>query len=81
MEYGIIKKEIQGKFNNYLELIAETGYCFYDVDDEQRNYLIKLALPMTTDEELDRRFKVVFGDAEKLNKELAKEREEISQTE
>lgn len=76
MEYGIIKKEIQGRFNNYLELTAEVGYCFYDIDEEERNYTTKLALPMTSNEELDRRFKAVYGDAEKLNEELAKEREE-----
>ena len=76
MEYGIIKREIQGRFNNYIELTAEVGYCFYDVDDEERNYTTKLALPMTSDEELDRRFKAVYGDAEKLNEELEKEREE-----
>ena len=76
MEYGIIKKEIQGRFNNYLELTAEVGYCFYDVDDEERQYTTRVALPITSEEELHRRFKAVYGDAEKLNEELTKQREE-----
>lgn len=76
MEYGIIKKEIQGRFNKYIELVAEVGYCFYDVDDTDRNYITKLATPLMDDAELDRKFKVVYGDADKLNEQLAKEREE-----
>lgn len=77
MEYGIIKKEIQGRFNNYIELTAEQGYCFYDVDDEERNYMTKLATPIMDEAELERKFKVVYGDVDKLNEELAREREEV----
>lgn len=76
MEYGIIKKEIQGRFNNYIELTAEVGYCFYDVDDEQRNYITKLVTPIMDEAELERKFKVVYGDADKLNEQLETEREQ-----
>lgn len=75
MEYGIIKKEIQGRFNNYIELFAEQGYCFYDVDAEERNYMTRIATPIMDETELDRKFKVVHGDAENLNEELQKARE------
>ena len=77
MEYGIIKKEIQGRFNNYIELTAEQGYCFYDVDDEERNYMTKLATPIMDEVELERKFKVVYGDADKLNEDLQKETQNV----
>lgn len=76
MQYGIIKKEIQGRFNKYTELVAEQGYCFYDVNEEERNYLTRAFTPITDDAELEKIYVVVFGDADKLNEELAKEREE-----
>lgn len=75
MEYGIIKKEIQGRIGNYTELKALDGYCFYDVDAEERNYLTGIATPITNEAELERKFKVVYGNADELNEELAKERE------
>lgn len=70
MEYGIIKNVVVGKSITYTELRAEQGYCFYDVDAEERNYLTSIATPILNDEELSRKFKVVYGDADKLNEEL-----------
>ena len=75
MEYGIIKKEIIGKVGNYTELKALDGYCFYDVDAEERNYLTGIATPITNASELERKFKVVYGNADELNENLAKESE------
>lgn len=76
MQYGIIKKDIQGRFHNYSELTSLQGYCFYDVDDEQRQYMTSILTPITDETELERKYAVVFGDADKLNEELQKEMQE-----
>lgn len=81
MKQGLIKNEIIGTRGNYTELKAETGYCFYDVDAEERNYLTAIFTPITDEAELERKFVVVSGNADVLNEELEKEREEISQNE
>ena len=70
---GIIKKEIQGNFNKYTELRSLQGYCFYDVDEEQRQYITSILTPITDEAELERKYVVVFGDVEKLNNELRQE--------
>jgi hypothetical protein len=70
-----INIEIKGNSVKYAELTAEQGYCFYDVDETERSYTESIATPITDEIELERKFKVVYGDAEKLNEELAKERE------
>lgn len=75
MQYGIIKKEIQGKFNRYTQLTSESGYCFYDADETERNYLTSILTPITDEAELERKYLVVFGNADKLNEELQRERE------
>lgn len=75
MQYGIIKKEIQGKFNRYTQLTSENGYCFYDADETERNYLTSILTPITDEAELERKYLVVFGNADKLNEELQRERE------
>lgn len=75
MQYGIIKKDIQGRFHNYTELTSLQGYCFYDVDDTERQYMTNILTPITDEAELERKYVVVFGDADKLNEELQKERE------
>jgi hypothetical protein len=49
------------------------GYCFYDVDDEQRQYMTSISTPIMDEIELARKYIVVQGDAEKLNEELEKE--------
>lgn len=72
---GIIKREIQGRFNKYTELKSLQGYCFYDADEEQRQYITSILTPLTDEVELERKYVVVFGDAEKLNEELQKQRE------
>lgn len=70
MEYGIIKEIINGKFNTYTKIYALAGYCFYDVDAEDRNYITMIVTPITDETELKRKFVVVEGNAEKLNAEL-----------
>lgn len=75
MQYGIIKKEIQGKFNKYTQLTSQIGYCFYDADETERNYLTSILTPITDEAELERKYLVVFGNADKLNEELQRERE------
>lgn len=72
---GINKELISGKFVNYTQLTAQNGYCFYDVDDEQRNYLNSITTPITDDAELERKYVAVVGDAGVLNEELEKQRE------
>lgn len=70
MQYGIIKKDIQGKFNNYTELTSLQGYCFYDVDANEKQYMNSILTPITDEVELERKYIVVFGNAQKLNEEL-----------
>lgn len=61
---------INGRFNNYSEVKALSGYCFYDVDDEERQYMNSIITPLTDETEIKRKYVVVVGDAEKLNQEL-----------
>lgn len=70
-----LKITLMGNINKYYFLEAEDGYCFYDVDDEQRQYMTIISTPITDEAEIARKYVVVFGDAEKLNAELEKERE------
>lgn len=70
MMIGIVKREIQGKFNKYTELKSLQGYCFYDVDEEQRQYMTSILTPITNEAELERKYVVVEGDAETLNNKL-----------
>ena len=72
MQYGIIKREIQGRFSRYTEITSQAGYCFYDVDEAERSYLTSILTPITDEAELERKYIVVKGDAEKLNEEMAK---------
>ena len=75
MQYGIIKKDIQGRFNNYTELTSLQGYCFYDVDEAEITYLTSILTPITNEAELERKYVVVMGNADKLNEELQEQRE------
>lgn len=75
MQYGIIKKDIQGKFHNYTELTSLQGYCFYDVDETERTYTTSILTPITDEAELERKYIVVMGNADVLNEELQKQRE------
>ena len=70
-----IKIEIEGKFTQYIQLTADYGYCFYDVDDEERYYMTSIATPITDIAELKRKYIVVSGSAEALNEELEKQKE------
>ena len=72
MEY--INIQIKGRFTKYAELVARIGYCFYDVDDEERYYTTSVITPITDLEELKRKYIVVEGDADYLNQELEKQR-------
>jgi hypothetical protein len=71
---GIVKKEIQGKFNKYTELRSLQGYCFYDADETERQYITSVLTPITNEAELARKYVAVYGDADKLNEELRKQR-------
>ena len=65
-----VKITLKGKYSLYAEIVADYGYCFYDVDDEERQYMNSISTPITDESELARKYIVVFGNAEKLNKEL-----------
>lgn len=69
-----IKVEIKGKFTKYAELTAESGYCFYDVEEE-RNYITKISTPVIDEKKIEWKYIVVKGNAEELNKQLGKEKE------
>lgn len=71
-----IKIEFKGNIHRYAELTAHYGYCFYDVDAEDRNYMTSISTPILDETELARKFVVVQGNAEELNEELQKEIEE-----
>ena len=68
-----IKIEILGNIHKYSYIVAENGYCFYDADDEQRQYMTSISTPILDLVELARKYIVVQGDAKKLNEELQKE--------
>lgn len=70
MQCGIIKKDIQGKFNNYTELTSLQGYCFYDADNTSKHYMTNIFTPITDEAELERKYIVVQGNADQLNEEL-----------
>ena len=69
-----IKIEILGKFTKYAELTADYGYCFYDIDDEERHYMTKITTPITDIAELKRKYIIVYGDSSVLNRQLENER-------
>ena len=75
---GIKTEIIQGKTINYAQLTALSGYCFYDIDatEEEKAYMTKLTTPITDINELERKYVVVQGNADLLNQELEKLREE-----
>jgi hypothetical protein len=68
----------KGKFKTYVEVRSPQGYCFYDVDTTERNYIEYIATPITDKAELERKFVLVEGNAEELNEELAKQRSETN---
>lgn len=67
----LIIKHITGKTINYSEVTAPAGYCFYDKDEENRNYMEKIFTPMTDVAEILNKYVLVEGNAEKLNEEVA----------
>ena len=69
----LIIKTINGKFRTYVEVRSPLGYCFYDVDAEERNYLEYIATPILNEEELKRKFVLVEGNADALNEQLQQE--------
>lgn len=71
-----INIEIKGKFNQYAVLTAEQGWCFYDANEEYRNYMIQTFTPITDLAELEKTYIVVQGNADVLNEELRGETEE-----
>ena len=66
---------IYGKFRNYSEVRSPKGYCFYDIDAEEKNYLEYIITPIIDVEELKRKFVLVYGNVEVLNKKLQEESE------
>jgi hypothetical protein len=68
--------EMKGKFTKYAEITAEQGYCFYDVDEEERKYFEKIFTPIIDETEIARKYVVVLGYAHVLNEELERQREE-----
>lgn len=68
-----IKIEIKGNIHKYTQLTAHYGYCFYDIDEEERYYMTSISTPILDETELARKYVVVEGDAEKLNEEVQKE--------
>lgn len=70
---NLIISIVNGKFRNYTEVRVPVGYYFYDVDEEERQYMTYIATPILDETEIIRKFVVVEGDADKLNEELQKE--------
>lgn len=70
---GINKILIKGKFVDYTQLTAQNGYCFYDVDDEYRNYMTSITTPITDEVELERKYIEVVGNADELNEQYINE--------
>ena len=66
---------INGTTRIYAEVTSPLGYCFYDVDAEERNYIEKIFTPILNEQELKRKFVLVEGNADELNEELARENE------
>ena len=71
-----INIEIKGKFKQYIKLTAESGYCFYDKTNEERNYLTSEFTPLITEYEIGNTYVVVKGNADELNEQLQRERQE-----
>ena len=67
----LIIKNIQGKTITYSEVYAPEGYCFYDKDEENRNYMEKIFTPMTDEVAIREKYILVEGSAEKLNEEIS----------
>lgn len=67
----LIIKHITGKTINYSEVTAPYGYCFYDKDEENRNYMEKIYTPMTDVAEILNKYVLVEGSAEKLNEKVS----------
>ena len=76
---NIIIENIKGKFVDYTQLTAESGYCFYDKDqaEEERNFLTSITTPITDEQELERKYVAVWGNADELNAKLEEERQKV----
>ena len=68
-------ENIKGKFVDYTKLTAESGFCFYDKDEKERNYLTSITTPVTDTQELESKYVAVWGDAQELNAKLDEERQ------
>ena len=73
----LIIKHITGRTINYSEVTAPYGYCFYDKDEENRNYMERIFTPATNIEEIRNKYVLVEGNADKLNEELMNQNEEV----
>ena len=68
---------VNGKFRTYAEVRSSQGYCFYDIDEQDRSYTNYIATPILNEEELKRKFVLVEGNADELNEELLEKPNEI----
>lgn len=67
-----IKIEIKGNIYKYSYLVADYGYCFYDVDEESKQYITSISTPILDLEALKKKYIVIFGNADYLNEQLQK---------
>ena len=71
---------VNGKFRTYAEVRSPQGYCFYDVDEADRDYAEYIATPILNEEELKRKFVLVEGNADEMNEKLQQEENELKTT-
>ena len=73
-----IRVEIKGRFTKYAELKAELGYCFYErnASEDELRYIDRLFTPITDEVTLNEMYVVVDGNADALNEELDKQRQQ-----
>lgn len=64
---------VNGTFRIYAEVRSPKGYCFYDIDATERNYITYIATPIIDKTEIERKFILIEGDADKLNELKEKE--------
>ena len=70
----IIIENIKGRSIEYSRITALNGYCFYDKDEEVLSYMDSITTPVTDPQEIAKKYIVIKGNAEELNKALEKER-------
>lgn len=69
----LIITKINGRFRDYSEVISPYGYCFYDKDEENVNYITKITTPIIDEQVIRNKFVLVQGNADDLNAKLMEE--------